>query len=186
MGWRELGFRALAAWILISPFAAAGGDPIRDMQLEIENEKAQPPPPLRPKFIAISFSKRCLKDSCGDGSFGVGVSSDLAEAQRRAADACAANTKRQGSCGLGGAWPACRTDDKESWAALALYDDYRESLTDGEGIGYPTEASASEAALANCAIGLHACRVVWSQQIMCPAHAHYGAVPLRNRSSLAT
>lgn len=160
--------------LLASSVSVLAGDPISDMQREIETGKAQPPPPLKPAYIAFSLSQRCLQDSCGDGKFGVGLGVTTGQAQRRAADTCAAATLRQGSCGNAGTWPACRRDSKPSWAALAIYDDFRETMNDGEAVAYPDKASASAAAIKNCEVGVHVCRIVWVDQIVCPPNANYG------------
>lgn len=118
--------------------------------------------------VAFSFSKRCLRDNCGDGAWGASIDRDAQKAIDGSGNACASMTTRQGSCGVGNGgryFVQCKPGDGPKWAALALYDDQVESLTDGEGIGYNSEGAAQRAAVANC--GRQGCHVVWSQSVDC-------------------
>jgi hypothetical protein len=114
--------------------------------------------------VAFYFSERCFVDSCGDGAAGAWISRDSQAAMDGAANACEANTTRQGSCSFGGrTFVSCKPGDGPKWAALAVYDDRKETLTDGEAIGYATQSDAEQAAVSNC--GQQGCHAVWSQVI---------------------
>jgi len=116
--------------------------------------------------VAFSFSERCLQDSCGDGAWGASVNRDSQSAIDSSANTCEANTTRKGSCGSsngGRYFVQCKPGGAPKWAALAIYDDGTESLTDGEAIGYLTRDAAGQAAIANC--NHDGCHVVWSEVI---------------------
>lgn len=124
--------------------------------------------------VAFSFSERCLRDSCGDGAWGADIERDSQAAIDGSAKACEASTTREGSCGTGNGgryFVACKSGEQPKWAALAIYDDGSENLTDGEAIAYSTKPDAEEAAVSNC--NHSGCHVVWSQPIDCGNEAQH-------------
>lgn len=109
--------------------------------------------------VAYAFSKRCLRDSCGDGSWGASISTFDKTAISDALNGCETHTTRQGSCETGGRY-FFQCSGKEKWAALAIYDDRSESSGDGEAMGFDTEAAARTRAVANC--NQSGCHAVWA------------------------
>lgn len=160
----------LLLWLLPASSLALSSfdDPLDAMKKAIESNKQQAPPPVRRQWIAFSISERCLRDSCGDGHWGVGVSADRQSAINESANICAANSLRPNWCKADGNWSACRTDDKPSWAALALFDDGSEHTFHGEAVAFSNKLDAETNALRDCEINLHKCEIVWSQSITCP------------------
>jgi hypothetical protein len=115
--------------------------------------------------VAFSFSKRCLRDECGDGAWGAAIDRDSNGAIQSAQDRCLSMTTRHG-CNTGGRYfIQCKPGDGPKWVALAIYDDQVESLSDGEAMGYDTQAAAEQWAVSNC--HRDGCHVVWSQAIKC-------------------
>jgi hypothetical protein len=115
--------------------------------------------------VAFSFSERCLRDECGDGAWGAAINRDSNGAIQAAQDGCLSMTTRHG-CNTGGRYfIQCKPGDGPKWVALAIYDDQVEELSDGEAMGYDTQATAEQWAVSNC--HLAGCHVVWSQAIQC-------------------
>jgi hypothetical protein len=113
--------------------------------------------------VAFSFSERCLRDECGDGAWGASINRDSNAAIQGAQDACLSKTARHG-CNTGGRYfIQCKPEDGPKWAALAIYDDQMEKLSDGEAMGYDTQSAAEQWAISNC--HLSGCTAVWSQLI---------------------
>jgi hypothetical protein len=115
--------------------------------------------------VAFSFSERCLRDECGDGAWGAAINRDSNGAIRSAQDGCLSMTTRHG-CNTGGRYfLQCKPGDGPKWVALAIYDDQLEKLSDGEAMGYDTQAAAEQWAVSNC--HRDGCHVVWSQAVDC-------------------
>lgn len=154
--------------VFVASSWAAAAAPLDELQHAIESNQAIAPSAVRPKWIAFSISRRCLRDTCGDGHWGVGIGETEQKAMVTAAVNCAQNSLRPGSCGNNGVYPACRPDGQPSWSAFAIYDDGREITEDGEVVASPSQAIAQQDALKNCHIGLHQCSIAWIDQVACP------------------
>jgi hypothetical protein len=146
----------------------AQNDGLDAMARSIENGTPHAPPPLTRKWIAFSISRRSLHNECGDGKYGVGISSSQQQAIVQAANICEANTSKQGSCSSAGSYPACRTDKQDSWTAFAIFDNGYDKTEDGEAIAFPDKLSAGNNAWRDCHVGLGQCNVVFNEETPCP------------------
>jgi plastocyanin len=124
---------------------------------------------VHPMFVAFSFSFLVYPpDFGGDGAWGAAVDQNEQTAMNNSGNNCASMSQKPDWCGTanGGHYPVCLPDGKTKWVAMAISNDGQsEDWADGEAIGYDSEESAEQGAVANCN---HAgCAMVWSQSVDC-------------------
>jgi TPR repeat protein len=102
----------------------------------------------------------------GDGAWGAAVSANALNASQSALNQCRSRSQSPFNCAGEGPYQICRNDGVSRWVALAVGNDGNWfDWAQGLGIGYPTEATANNAAMANCNSQL--CQVVWTQYVDC-------------------
>jgi TPR repeat protein len=102
----------------------------------------------------------------GDGAWGAAVSPNALNASQSALNQCRTESQSAFNCAGEGPYQICRADGTNRWVALAIGNDGNWfDWAQGLGLGYPTEESATNAAMANCNNRL--CQVVWTQYVDC-------------------